>query len=282
MLRPGTPVGEYVLARYVTSGATSDVHEGRHATRGTRVAVKVLLSERGLDAKVVARFLNEARTLQDLRHPHLIRGLDAGVLPEGRPYMVLEWRSEDFHQSLAREQGRLPLQDGLAVIRQLAEVLSWLHAQGLVHRDLKPANVLVARRAPGAWRVQLADLGLAKRLESPEDTSSYLPVSTAGDALLGTGDYRAPEQWTRPKSVTGQADVYSLGILAFQVFTGRLPFIARAQQNLGFLHVVEKPPLELLDGVLPASPRELLGQMLLKKPAERPTMAQVLARWPRD
>ncbi|HYO66916.1 MAG TPA: protein kinase, partial [Archangium sp.] len=151
MLAPGTHVGEYLLARCVAVGATSEVYAARHSTQGEPAAVKVLSPDWCLHPEVVARFLNEARTLQELRHPHLIRGLASGVLPEGPPFMVLEWQPEDLHHALAHEGGRLSVRDGVQVLRQLAEVLALLHARGVVHRDLKPANVLVSQRKPGAW-----------------------------------------------------------------------------------------------------------------------------------
>lgn len=279
-LAPGTRVGEYLLVRRVAVGATSTVYAGRHATRREPVAVKVLSPEWCLHPEVVARFLNEARTLQELRHPHLVRALASGVLPQGLPFMVLEWQPEDLHEALARQGGRLPARDSVQVVRQLAEVLALLHARGLIHRDLKPANVLVARREPGAWWVQLADLGLAKRLATGEGAASALPVSTAGSALLGTWDYMAPEQWVRPKSVDDRADVYSLGVLWFQLLTGRLPFIAGEQQGLMFCHVARPPPLELLEGVAPAALGSLLARMLAKKAAERPAMAEFLELLP--
>lgn len=279
MLASGTCVGEYLIVRCVAVGATSEVYSGRHATSGEPAAVKVLSPEWCLHAEVVARFLNEAQTLQELRHPHLIRALASGVLPEGRPFMVLEWQPEDLHHALAHKGGRLAVRDCVQVLRQLADVLALLHARGLVHRDLKPANVLVSQREPGAWKVQLADLGLAKRLATGSGLAA-LPVSTAGSALLGTGEYRAPEQWTRSKTVDDRADVYSLGILGFQLLTGRLPFIAEAQQSLMFCHVARPPPLELLDGVAPVALRSLLARLLAKKAAERPPMADVLSLLP--
>ncbi|MGZ3460186.1 MAG: serine/threonine-protein kinase, partial [Archangium sp.] len=259
MLAPGTCVGEYLIVRCVAVGAMSEVYAGRHAASDEPVAVKVLSSEWCLHPEVVARFLNEARTLQELRHPHLVRALASGVLPDGSPFMVLEWQPEDLHHALAREGGQLPVRDGIQVVRQLAEVLSLLHARGLVHRDLKPANILVSQREPGAWKVQLADLGLAKRLATGSEPVAALPVSTAGSALLGTWDYMAPEQWVRSKTVDGRADVYSLGILGFQLLTGRLPFIAGEQQGLMFCHVARPPPLELLEGVAPVALRSLLA-----------------------
>ncbi|MFE8601697.1 serine/threonine-protein kinase [Archangium violaceum] len=280
MLAPGTRVGEYLLVRCVAVGATSEVYAARHATRREPAAVKVLSPEWCLHPEVVSRFLNEARTLQELRHPHLIQGLAAGVLPEGPPFMVLEWRPEDLHHALAHEGGRLAVPEGVQVLRQLAEVLAMLHARGIVHRDLKPANVLVSQRKPGAWCVQLADLGLAKRLATASGPDAALPVSTAGSSLLGTGDYMPPEQWRSPKTVDDRADVYALGVLGFQLLSGRLPFIAGEQQSLMFCHVVRPPPLELLEGVAPAALRSLLARLLAKKAPERPSMAEVLGLLP--
>lgn len=274
MLLPGARVGEHLIVRLVAEGATSAVYEGRHATLGNSVALKVLSPEWCIYPEVVARFLNEARTLQELDHPHLVKALALGVLPEGSPFMVLEWQPEDLHHALVRAGGRLSSQDGAWVVRQLAEVLALLHARGIVHRDLKPANVLVAHRGPGVWKVQLADLGLAKRIV--DMGQGEFPISTAGSALLGTWDYMAPEQWVRSKSVDARADIYSLGILWFQLLVGQLPFIADEQQGLMFCHVGKPPPLALLDGRASEPTRAMVARMLGKKPSERPSLEEVL------
>lgn len=277
MLSPGTKVGEHVIVRRVAVGATSDVYEGRHPACGAPVAVKVLSPERCVHAEVVARFLNEARTLEGFQHPHLVKALACGVLPDGPPFMVLEWMPLDLHQALSKAGGRLPEPACARVIQQLAEVLGALHARGLVHRDLKPANVLLAREEPGLLEVKLADLGLAKRIPQEGAAPSALPVSTAGGALLGTWDYMAPEQWMRSKSVDFTVDVYALGVLWFQMLAGRLPFDGGEPQHLMYRHLFESPPMQWLEGRASAPARAMVARMLGKKPADRPSLAEVLA-----
>src|SRR6218665_3396465 len=173
MLPPRTRVGEYRVVRFVAEGKTSTVYEGRHSTRGGTVAIKVLNPEWCIHPEVVARFLNEAQTLQELHHPHLVKGLDRGVLREGPPFMVLEWQPEDLDRALTRVGGRLPARECAQVVRQLAEVLALLHVRGVVHRDLKPANVLVAHLEPGG-------------------SSSPTSGSPNGSPRWGRGSWRSP------------------------------------------------------------------------------------------
>lgn len=278
MFPSGLQIGEHVLVRRVASGAMSEVYEGRHVNSGHPVAVKVLSPEWCLQPEVVARFLNEARALQRLRHARIVKTFACGTLPEGAPFMILEWLPVDLHQVLSRAEGPLSSQAAVRIAWQLADALAALHDHGLVHRDLKPANVLLARDEPTALEIKLADLGLAKVLPDETAARAALPVSTGGGTLLGTWDYMAPEQWIQSKSVDPRADVYALGVLLFQLLTGRLPFIAEQQKDLMYLHLLEPPPLELLEGRGPVGLRTLLTGMLGKKPSQRPTMHEVLAR----
>jgi eukaryotic-like serine/threonine-protein kinase len=276
LLPPGSTVDGYLLVHRVAVGATSEVYLGRHATDGTLAAVKVLNPEHCAHPEAVARFLNEAQFLQELQHPHLIRALSCGVLETGRPFMVLEWLPEDLHHALARSESPLPHPDSARIIQQVAQALSAMHGRGRVHRDLKPANILVACAEPGAWSVKLADLGLAKQLAGGNSLPAALPVSTADRALLGTWDYMAPEQWVRSKRVGVEADLYAVGVLWFQMLAGRLPFVAQEAKDLMFCHVVETPPLDLLEGVAPLSTRALIERLLAKKAEQRPTLREIL------
>ena len=268
-------MGEYSIVRRVAVGAMSEVYEGRHNLTGEPVAVKVLRPEWCLHAEVVARFLNEAQALQGLHHPHMVSALASGTLPQGTPFMVLEWLPADLHQLLAESGGRLPLETSVQLILQLAGALDALHANGLIHRDLKPANVLLAQSDSRVLIAKLADLGLAKHTAREHPLSTAIPVSTAGSALLGTWDYMAPEQWIQSKSVGPKADVYALGVLWFQLLAGRLPFIAGAEKDLMYHHLLEPPPLELLDGQVPEATRLLVARMLSKKTSERPTPHEI-------
>ena len=286
MLAPGSRIGDYTLLRRAGIGATSEVYEGRHVGTGRTVAVKVLHDEWCLHLEVVARFLNEAHALQHIQHPRIVTVFACGALPEGPPFMILEWLPMDLERALAHAGGTFPAPSAARVASQVAEALAALHDLGIVHRDLKPANVLLAQEEIAGTEVKLADLGLAKVL--PEEATARtpgmatsicaVPVSTGGNALLGTWEYMAPEQWIRAKDVDPKADVYALGALLFQMLTGRPPFVGGQQKDLMCFHLFEPPPLHLLDGLLAPSGRSLVAAMLSKKPSLRPVMREVMAR----
>jgi serine/threonine-protein kinase len=274
MLPPGCRIGGYVIGRRSATGATSEVYEGRDAGTGAPVAVKVLHAAWRFDQEFVARFVNEAGALERIHHRHVVEIFEHGALPDGLPYMVLAWLPADLHRALARAAGPTEASTAVQVAAQIASALSALHERGLVHRDLKPANVMLTDERLARADVKLADLGLAKALPGE---ARALPVSTGGGALLGTWDYMAPEQWTRSKSVDPRADVYSLGVLMFQMLAGRLPFVADQPKDLMCLHLFEPPPLELLGAHLPDGLRDGVVGMLSKKVSGRPTMQEVAA-----
>ncbi|WP_233607299.1 MULTISPECIES: serine/threonine-protein kinase [Corallococcus] len=269
-------VNGYTLQQRIAVGAMSEVYEAIQDGQGARVAIKLLRPEQSLHAEVVARFLNEARALMALQHPNLVRALEMGVIPDGPPFMVLEWLPTNLQEVLLHAGGRLPAGDCVRVVQQLARVLSHLHGQGLVHRDLKPANVLLARSEPGRMEVRLADLGFARRMTEASASTAVLAVSTAREARLGTWDFMAPEQWVDSKRVDGKADVYALGILWFQMLVGRLPFEARNEQGLMFQHLLEAPPVGLLEPRASPVTRGWVARLLEKNPAERPALEDLL------
>ncbi|AGC49218.1 serine/threonine protein kinase [Myxococcus stipitatus DSM 14675] len=277
MRASGTRVGEYVIVNRVAVGGSSDVYQARHPADGSWAAVKMLTSEASLQKEVVARFLNEAQTLQQLRHPYLVKVLALGETPEdGAPFLVMEWLPVSLLGLLRERGGHLSLGDSVGILRQLSQVLLYLHERGVIHRDVKPENVLVAPLDRGTLEVRLADLGLARRVLEAGAPVTDLYVSTAKDALLGTGEYMAPEQWRSPKGVDAKVDVYALGVLGFHLLAGEPPFVAETHSGLQYQHVVKPPPLGRLEGVAPEGLRSLLGAMLAKVAGRRPSMAEVL------
>jgi eukaryotic-like serine/threonine-protein kinase len=283
MIVPGTRIGDYEIIRLAATGAMSEVYEASDMRNGQPVAVKILHEAWCLDDNLCARFINEASTLERFRHPGIIATLLWGRLSEARPYMVLEWLPSSLSDALVQSEGRLAVSIAARIAAQVSDALAALHAQGIVHRDLKPANVLLSDLDLATARTKLSDLGLAKLLmREGEIGAPEVPVSTGGSDVLGTWDYMAPEQWIKSKDTGTEADVYALGVLLFQMITGRLPFSTPDQRELMYLHLFEDPPWDSLDevaGSLPqiASLRDWLGRMTSKQRSTRPAMHEVTA-----
>lgn len=277
MLAPGAQIEGYEVVRLAAIGAMCQVYEARSPGAGGVVAFKVLHDVFCADEEVVTRFCNEASLLRTLRHPYIVGLLAAGRLPGGRPYAVLEWLPSNLARALAAAGNPFSARTAARVASQIAAALSALHERGIVHRDLKPDNVLLDDGDIDRAAVRLADLGLAKvRAESGREPLAVEHISTGGGGLVGTWDYMAPEQWIKSKSVDARADVYSLGVLLFQMLAGRLPFVGDQPKDLMALHLFEKPPLSRLGDVVTRDVRDLVGRMLRKLPADRPGMEEVL------
>ena len=225
------------------------------------LAIKLLHPMHQENVELVLRFFNEQKAAQRVQHPAVIRVLDAGLM-SGRPYLLLERCAETLHQRAPT----LSQTERITVIAQVASGTLALHRCGVVHRDLKPANVMFSvtdRLAP-----KIIDLGLSK-LVTPGHS---LPVSTAQSELLGTPEYRAPELWISAKDADASSDVYSLGVMLYELMAGTLPFVADRESRLMDLHLFEPPPALLSTPPLITT---LLGRMLAKKRSLRPSMAEV-------
>ncbi|WP_437677244.1 serine/threonine-protein kinase [Sorangium sp. So ce131] len=279
MLAPGVRVEGYEVVSVLAIGAMCHVYEARAEHAAQPVAVKVLLDMWCADQDIVTRFRNEASVLGSIQHPHVVRLLATGTLPAGSPYMVLERLPTHLARALDDADGAVPPSAAARLAAQIASALLALHGRKIVHRDLKPANVLLDAHDLAVAEVRLADLGLAKvRPEARGEPLAVGHISTGGSALLGTWDYMAPEQWIKSKTAGPEADVYSLGVLLFQMLAGDLPFIAEEPKDLMALHLFESPPLDRLGERTPPALRDLVGRMLNKVPATRPAMQEVIAR----
>lgn len=279
MLAPGVRIEGYEVVSILAIGAICHVYEARAGQGAWPVAVKVLHEAWCADEEIATRFRNEASVLRSIQHPHVVRLFASGTLPSGAPYMILERLPTHLARALADADGALPPRTAARLASQIATALLALHGRGIVHRDLKPANVLLDAHDLDAAQVRLADLGLAKVWsEARGEPIAAGHVSTGGSALLGTWDYMAPEQWIKPKAAGAAADVYSLGVLLFQMLCGRLPFVADEPKDLMALHLFERPPLGGLDERTPPALRELVGRMLNKVPSTRPAMQEVLGQ----
>lgn len=275
---PGYRLGAVLRTGGMSTIYAAEATEGAACPSGGLVAIKLLHPQLLCEVELVMRFHNETALLLAMKSACLVKAHGSGRLSDGTPYLVLERLSHSLADLLdARAEG-LPEKDALQVGRVLAAAVAELHAYGITHRDLKPPNIMFAKSGLSALR--LIDLGLAKidplaAAPSGERPLPILPVSTADATLLGTYEYMAPEQYLSPKKTRASADVYSLGVILYQLLTGRLPFYDSSTKRLIGKHLWEPPPLGLVRRPVV---RRLLADLLSKEPEARPTAAEACAR----
>jgi serine/threonine-protein kinase len=234
----GTTIGNYVVKKKIGQGGMGAVYLAEHPRIGRQVAIKVLLPEVSKKAEVVRRFFTEARSSSEIRNEHIIDILDFGELPDGTSYLIMEWLDGESLRDVLRREAKLPIPRALHITRGVAVALAAAHARGIVHRDLKPDNVFLIRKESDPDFVKVLDFGIAKLMQSE---SGDHEVKTQTGALIGTPSYMSPEQ-CRGQPVDQRTDVYALGVVMYQMFTGRLPFTAEGLGELLLAHMTQQPP----------------------------------------
>ena len=220
--------GRYRIEDRIGSGGMSTVYRAFDETLERQVAIKILHGHISEDEASLERFRREARTVAQLSHPHVVMVIDAGE-DEGHPYIVFEHvRGETLKDRIKRE-GRLPVAEAVAYAIEIGRALQAAHERGLVHRDVKPQNVLIDDEG----RAKVTDFGIALGLESDQ--------LTGAGKVIGTTDYVSPEQ-AMGNEVTGQSDVYSLGIVLYEMLTGSVPFAGDSHVSVAMKHVHEGLP----------------------------------------
>jgi serine/threonine-protein kinase len=265
--QPGDLIAErYELEELVGSGGMSSVFRARDQQLERQVAVKILLERYAGDPEYLERFRREARAVARLSHPNIVTVIDRGD-DDGRQYIVFEYVDGENLKELVVRSGRLPARRALELALAVADGLSFAHEQGLVHRDVKPQNVLLNSEG----EVKVTDFGIARSIHVDHGV-------TQTGTVLGTGEYLAPEQ-ASGKPVSPATDVYSLGVVLWELLAGDVPFTGENFVAVALQHVNEPPPSLL--GVRPdVSPRlaATVEHALAKDPAQRfPSMA-ALAR----
>jgi len=268
-------IGPYRIIRLIGSGGMGAVYEAVHDAIARRVAIKILHPEFARDGEMTARFFNEARAVNLIDHPGLVQVSDYSQEPDGRSYIVMEYLSGDNLAARLR-QGRLSESQALLIAWQIADTLTAVHTKSIVHRDLKPDNVMLVPDvvAPGSERVKLLDFGIAKL----GNTAQAGQVNTQANLIMGTPRYMSPEQCIGARFVDDRTDVYALGVMLFEMLTGRLPFVAQENQQLIAMHIASRPPS--LSSVAPELSLELeslVAPLLAKDPTQRPAMGAVFA-----
>ena len=268
-LSPGSKLGPYEIVAPLGAGGMGEVYRSRDSRLGRDVALKIIPSESSHDSERVRRFEQEARAAGTLSHPNVCAVYDLGT-HEGSPFVVMELlEGETFRQMLLG--GSVPLRKAIGFVAQAAEGLAAAHAKGIVHRDLKPENLFVTK----AGRVKVLDFGLAKLTDAesaaPAPTAVTTPpgTMTSPGAILGTTAYLSPEQ-VRGDSVDARTDVFSLGIVLFEMLTGRRPFEGRTSVDvMSAILNHEAPPLAALRPEAPPPLAWLVRRCLAKDPERR-------------
>jgi serine/threonine-protein kinase len=248
--------GRYRLEARIAAGGMSTVYKAVDETLERTVAVKLMNREVASDSDQLERFRREARAVAQLSHPHIVGVIDAGE-DEGRPYIVFEYVEGETLKDLIRREGQLPVPEALAYAIEIARALGAAHQRHIIHRDVKPQNVLIDHEGSA----KVTDFGIARTLE--EDGL------TADGRVLGTTDYVSPEQ-ALGHPVTGRSDLYSLGIVLYEMLTGDVPFHGDNQVAVAMKHVREEmPDVALLRPGISAALAQVVDTATAKRESER-------------
>src|SRR6516162_2345955 len=250
----------YRFLRVLGSGGLGTVYQVEDTQQGLRAAMKV--GRPDLDSSARERFRTEVRVLRQLHHPNIAQLYDFGDLPDGRPFLVTEWLEGADLATLLRSGPHLQIRDVLLLARSVARGLGWAHQQGILHLDVKPANIWVPKRAGTARfdEAKLIDVSVLAKIET--DTGR-----TQAGAIVGTPYYMSPEQM-RGLGLTAAADVFSLGLVMYEMLAGRGPFEGRNTAELFLAIFTQEPPP--LEPIIPANVADLVRQCLAKEPRMRP------------
>lgn len=255
------------------------VFEGLHELIERKVAIKVLHPEFASQPEFTARFFNEARAVNRVAHPGIVQISDFGQLPDSTAYIVMEFlHGESLAKRLMDRNGPLAMERALNLSSQLADALAAAHDKGIIHRDLKPDNVMIVpdTKAPGGERTKLLDFGIAKLVDEGLLEKGPGLVKTSTNSIMGTPYYMSPEQCRAAGKVDGRSDVYSLGVMMYEMLSGVRPITGDGQGDIIVKHITEEPtPLRNRMPELPVAVGALVHRMMVKDREQRPSMQEV-------
>src|SRR3954468_2484059 len=237
----GQTIGNYLVTQKLGEGGMGSVYLAEHPAIGKKVALKVLHSEFSTNQEVAARFFHEAKAVNDIGHPNIVDIVDFGIIQAGAGreqlvYFIMEYLAGVTLSHLIRSEAPLPPERALNIGIQVADALSASHKCGIVHRDLKPDNIILLQRGRERDFVKLLDFGIAKLVGNANGSNR-----TRTGLVMGTPAYMSPEQCEGRATVDLRTDIYALGIVLYEMLTGRVPFIGEGYGEILVQHLTQMP-----------------------------------------
>jgi len=251
--------GKYRIEKILGQGAVGVVVAARHLQLDERVAIKFLLPEALSNPEAVARFAREARVSVKIKSEHVARVGDIGTLENGAPFMVMEYLEGEDLEAWMEQRGPLSVEQTIEFVLQALEAIAEAHALGIIHRDLKPANLFCIRRADGLLAIKVLDFGISK-LGGVGGTGADMSMTKTQD-VMGSPLYMSPEQMRSARDVDATTDIWAVGVILFELLTGKAPFVGDNMPEL-VLKIATSPP-EPMRSLLPTLP-DRLEEVVLK------------------
>lgn len=269
-----TLAGKYRIDERLNEGGMGTVYRATHVLMEKTVAIKVLRPSLAADEKIVARFSREARAASRISHPNALSVTDFGEDENGIVFLVMEFLSGRTLKQLIRDEGPLPLPRVVEIVRQVGDALHAAHQQGVVHRDLKSDNIMLIDTMGGDY-AKVLDFGIAK-INEPDGTRDV--GLTAPNLVIGTPQYMSPEQCSQAGEIDARSDIYSLGVILYEMLVGHVPFIADSPTMVMMKHLQEPVPSVLDErSDVPATVDRVIARAMAKLPANRyQTVAELI------
>jgi serine/threonine-protein kinase len=256
--------GRYTVTRVLGTGGMGVVVAAEHRGLAEQVAIKLLKPGSLATERDRLRFLREAKAAARIRSPHVVRVRDVGVLSSGTPFMVMDLLDGADLASILKARGRLPYAEACLITLQACEALAAAHARGVIHRDIKPGNLFLERAAHDELHVKLLDFGISKLTDREGEDEG--PLTQSND-MVGSPAYMSPEQLRSPRDADARADVWSLGVVLYEMLAGARPFAGPSLAAVS-MQILAEPPANL-DADCPHSLRHVVSRCLEKDRAQR-------------
>jgi serine/threonine-protein kinase len=260
-----TLANKYRVEELINEGGMGAVYRGTHVLMDKTVAIKVLHPALAADDKIVARFSREAKAASRISHPHALNVTDFGESDNGVVFLIMEYLRGKTLKEVIHEDGPMPLPRVIEIVRQVCGALEAAHGEGVVHRDLKSDNIMLLEVGGGDW-AKVLDFGIAKITEKVGQD----PALTAPNLIIGTPQYMSPEQCSQASEIDARSDIYSFGIILFEMLVGHVPFTGESPTAIMMKHIQDAPPSILEERKdLPAAVGRVVARALAKRPEDR-------------